>query len=355
MESSRVGLWQPSQCGVPSSVLSSHYICTVDPSSHHLAHPQVALACMCGHCRLGVEGTAAGCAESGRLGNGMVCDEAVPLWLLDESKSWLSDEKRSRLSDESQSWLLDESQSQLLDERQSRLMDESQSRLSDESQSRLSDLKADNNGSCMSLLVKSVSQSPSLKSTPAAAAARQMSVGDVGCVSVLVKRVSQSPSLEPASGAAQQTSVGDGDSAVGAGCTRTYTETLSQGRTSAPEGGSGSGSGGGHSTPCLYPLPPALCSFPALFPPQGWWHMLSGGWGGVGGLFSERVCVFVHRFLCLFSSVCVCVCVCVWAHLCVCMGVSVASCNLKLLGGGGGEEIYVRISGKLNMQVKIRS
>ena len=272
MESSRVRLWRPSQCGVPSSsVLSSHYVCTVDPSSHHLAHPQVALACMCGHCCLGVEGTAAGCAESGRMGHEMVCDEAMPPWLLDESRSWLSDEKQSRLSDESQS----------------RLLVESQSRLSDESQSRLSDENR--------LLV------------------------DVGCMSLLVKSVSQSPSLEPASEAAQQTSVGDGDVAVGGGCTRTYTETLSQGRTSAPEGGSGSGSGGGHSMPCLYPLPPALCSVPALLSPQGWWHMLSGGGVG-GGVFSLSVFVFHCVCVCVWGgglfSTCVCfplcVCVCVW-------------------------------------------
>ena len=313
MESSRVRLWRPSQCGVPfSSILSSHYVCTVGPSSHHLAHPQVALACMCGHCCLGVEGTAVGCAESGRMGHGMVSDEAILPWLLDESKSWLSDEKQSRLSDESQSRLLDKSQSRLLDKSQSRLSDESQSRLSDESRL-LVDV------GCMSLLVNSVSQSPSPEST-AAAAARQMSVGDAGCMSVLAKSVSRSPSLEPASEAAQQTSV-----AVGGGCTRTYTETLSQGRTSAPEGGSGSG--GDHSTPCLYPLPPALCSVPALLSPQGWWHMLSGG--GVGwGVFSLSVSAFVHRFLCLFSIVCVwggggghtyactCICVCrVWVWL----------------------------------------
>ena len=251
MESSRVRLWRPSQCGVPSSsVLGSHYVCTVDPSSHHLARPQVALACMCGHCCLGVEGTAAGCAESGRMGRGTVCDEAMPPWLLDESKSWLSDGKQSRLSDESQSRLLVESQSRLSDECQSRLLVESQSRLLVESQSRLSDESQSRLSDESRLLV------------------------DVGCMSLLVKSVSQSPSLEPASEAAQQTSVGDGDVAVGGGCTRTYTETLSQGRTSAPEGGSGSGSGGGHSTPCLYPLPPALCSVPALLSPQGWWHML---------------------------------------------------------------------------------
>ena len=335
MESSRVRLWRPSQCGVPfSSVLSSHYVCTVGPSSHHLAHPQVALACMCGHCCLGVEGTAVGCAESGRMGHGMVSDEAILPWLLDESKSWLSDEKQSRLSDESQSRLLNGSQS--------RLLDESQSRLSDESRL-LVDV------GCMSLLVNSVSQSPSPEST-AAAAARQMSVGDAGCMSVLAKSVSRSPSLEPASEAAQQTSV-----AVGGGCTRTYTETLSQGRTSAPEGGSGSG--GGHSTPCLYPLPPALCSVPALLSPQGWWHMLSGG--GVGwGVFSLSVSAFVHRFLCLFSSVCV------WGgggggtpmrvHAYVCAGCGCGLTQSEVTGGGGGGggrgELYVCISSKLNMQ-----
>ena len=80
------------------------------------------------------------------------------------------------------------------------------------------------------------------------------------------------------------------------------------------------------------------------------------------GVFSLSGSAFVHRFLCLFSIVCVgggggggghtyaCACICG----CGC-GLTQSEVTGVGMGRGDRGELYVCISSKLNMQVKIRS